>query len=171
MLQERERLEAAHRNERQRVEDMYGMQVKDDSRRLAEAQREWTDREEELRRRHAAELARVREQAVIEREQWQRAMQEKLEQGVCVCACVRACVRVYIGLLALGRGSLGCLGCSVCVCACVCVRACVHIHTYIHTYTHTHIHMHIYIGCFMVGLLRGLKHKQSEPRRLIHINI
>ena len=106
MLQERERLEAAHRNERQRVEDMYGMQVKDDSRRLAEAQREWTDREEELRRRHAAELARVREQAVIEREQWQRAMQEKLEQGVCVCVCVcvRACVSVYIGLLAAGWG-------------------------------------------------------------------
>jgi hypothetical protein len=90
----------------------------------------------------------VREQAVIEREQWQRAMQEKLEQGVCVCACVRACVRacvlVYIGLLALGRGSLGCLGCSVCVCACVCVRACVHIHTYIHTHTHTHTYAHIY---------------------------
>jgi Flp pilus assembly protein TadB len=145
MLQERERLEAAHRNERQRVEDMYGMQVKDDSRRLAEAQREWTDREEELRRRHAAELARVREQAVIEREQWQRAMQEKLEQGVCVCACVRACVRACIyRIVGLGARKLGVFR-LLCVCVCVCVCACVCTYTYIHTYIHTHTYICTYI--------------------------
>jgi len=79
MAQERERLENAHRVERQRVEDMYGMQVKDDSKRLVEMQREWTDKEEDLRRRHASELARVREREAIEREEWQKAMNRKLD--------------------------------------------------------------------------------------------
>merc|ERR1712216_751903 len=59
---------------------MYGMQIKDDSRKLADVQREWADKEEELRRRHASEIARVREQSEIERDQWQKAMNEKLEQ-------------------------------------------------------------------------------------------
>jgi hypothetical protein len=80
MAQERERLETTFRVERQRVEDMYGMQIKDDSRKLADVQREWADKEEELRRRHASEIARVREQSEIERDQWQKAMNEKLEQ-------------------------------------------------------------------------------------------
>jgi len=79
-VQERERLESAHRLERQRVEDMYGMQVKDDSRKLADVQRDWSDKEEDLRRRHATELARVREQSDIERDQWQKAMSEKTEK-------------------------------------------------------------------------------------------
>jgi hypothetical protein len=79
MAQERERLENAHRVERQRVEDIYGMQVKDDSKRLAEMQREWADKEEDLRRRHASELARVREREAIEREEWQKAMNRKLD--------------------------------------------------------------------------------------------
>ena len=80
MAQERERLETTFRVERQRVEDMYGMQIKDDSRKLADVQREWADKEEELRRRHASEIARVREQSEIERDQWQKAMNEKLEK-------------------------------------------------------------------------------------------
>ena len=50
------------------------------SRKLADVQREWADKEEELRRRHASELARVREQATIERDQWQKAMNDKIEQ-------------------------------------------------------------------------------------------
>jgi hypothetical protein len=79
MAQERERLENAHRVERQRVEDIYGMQVKDDSKRLSEMQREWADKEEDLRRRHASELARVREREAIEREEWQKAMNRKLD--------------------------------------------------------------------------------------------
>jgi hypothetical protein len=44
-------------------------QVKDDSRKLADVQRDWSDKEEDLRRRHATELARVREQSDIERDQ------------------------------------------------------------------------------------------------------
>ena len=80
MAQERERLEAAHRSERQRVEDMYGMQIKDDSRKLAEMQCSWAEREEQLQRRHASELSRLREQADIEKHEWQKTMREKMEQ-------------------------------------------------------------------------------------------
>eukprot|EP00960_Hanusia_phi_P051263 760685-Hanusia_phi.AAC.3 len=70
MAQERERIEAAHRSERQRIENMYGMQVMDDSRKLAIAQREWSEKEQELQRRHAAEMGKLREQLEIEKEQW-----------------------------------------------------------------------------------------------------
>ena len=37
-------------------------QVMDDSRKLAHMQREWADREEDIRRHHAAEISRLREQ-------------------------------------------------------------------------------------------------------------
>jgi len=77
MAQERERLDGAHRSERQRVEDMYGMQVVDDSRKLSTAQREWSEKEEEMRRRHAAEQSRLREQLEIEKEQWMLQMTER----------------------------------------------------------------------------------------------
>ncbi len=35
----------------------------DDSRKLASMQRDWTEREDDLRRRHALETAKLREQA------------------------------------------------------------------------------------------------------------
>ena len=45
-------------------------QVMDDSRKLAGLQREWSDREEDLRRSHAAEQSRMRERLEIEKEEW-----------------------------------------------------------------------------------------------------
>ena len=42
----------------------------DDSRKLAVAQREWSEKEQELQRKHAAELGKLREQLEIEKEQW-----------------------------------------------------------------------------------------------------
>ena len=77
MAQERERIETLHRAEKQRIEDMYGMQLVDNSRKLAAAQHEWSEKEEEARRRHAAEISRLREQLEIEKEQWMLQMSER----------------------------------------------------------------------------------------------
>lgn len=80
MSQERERLEAAHRSERQRIEEMYGVQVMDDSRKLASLQREWSEREEDLRRQHAAEMSKMRERLEIEKDEWSKMISAKLEK-------------------------------------------------------------------------------------------
>lgn len=80
MAKERDRLETLHRSERQRIEDMYGMQVMDDSRKLANVQREWAEKEEELQRRHATEMSRLREQLEVEKEQWRIQVGEAMEK-------------------------------------------------------------------------------------------
>jgi hypothetical protein len=44
---------------------MCNMQVMDDSRKLALMQRDWADREEDIRRQHAGEMSRLREQVSL----------------------------------------------------------------------------------------------------------